>query len=141
MVLSGHYINDKIVMTELKGVAGNTVHNFMINGQSVDATRIHNGEEAAGLVAMLYFDESGRNLTVEYYSTSLNKYFMECNQFSTTIGNVAGDVDYDGALGLDDVLKMIRALLNNNVCYNGDMNNDIQFDLSDVMCALNDILK
>ena len=140
MVLSGHVFNDKIVETVAVGDAGNRVTQFMINGQCVDATRIYADEAAAGLVAMLYFDSSGTRVGIEYYSTSLDKYFMQCNQYVTSVGNVDGDVNYDGRLTLTDTFKLYKAVLDGTVCYNGDMNGDMALDATDVLLTLNKIV-
>ncbi len=136
MVFSGHVINDKILRKTVTGTAGNRVTHFMINGQSVDGVRIYEGKEAAGLVAMFYFDASGRNLKVEYYSTTLDKYFMECNQFTATVGDPAGDVDFNGEVTLQDVLRILNAYLNQQVCYNGDLNGDAALGLLDAVLAI-----
>ncbi|MBQ4150737.1 MAG: metallophosphoesterase [Clostridia bacterium] len=141
MVLSGHVFNDKIIRVESVGDAGNVVKQFMINGQCADCTRIYDDKEAAGLVAIFYFDESGKNLKVEYYSTSLNKYFMECNQFETTIGNIAGDTNYDGEVSFGDVMNILKAAVNESVCYNGDANGDAKLGLADVLATLKNIVK
>ena len=141
MVLSGHVFNNKILNVESRGDAGNTVRQIMINGQCVDTTRIYADKEAAGLVAMFYFDKSGRNLKVEYYSTSLGKYFMACNQFETTIGNAQGDTDFDGKVTLSDALIILGSVLNKNVCYGGDATGDTKLGLNDVLVTLKNIVK
>lgn len=141
MVLSGHVFNDKIVKDERKGDAGNAVKQFMINGQCADCTRIYDDKEAAGLVAMFYFDESGRNLKVEYYSTSLDKYFMACNQFEATVGNVTGDTNFDGVIALTDAMNIVKAITNGDVCYGGDANGDATLGLNDALRVLKQIVK
>lgn len=133
MVLSGHVFNDKILCTQRRGDAGNLVTQMMINGQCVDATRIYAGKEAAGLVAMFYFDETGRNLKVEYYSTALDKYFMECNQFEATVGALPGDVNFDGRVTVGDALRILCATLDGKICYNGDVDLDEKLTLTDVL--------
>ena len=85
LVISGHDPCDKIVMAQDKGDGGNTVTQLLIDPQGVDAA-----QGATGLVAMLYFSEDGREVTVEYYSTVREQYFMEENQFSFTL-DLAGD--------------------------------------------------
>ena len=136
MVFSGHVINDKILQNTTKGTAGNTVKHFMVNGQSVDGMRIYEDKEAAGLVAMLYFDASGKNVKFEYYSTSLDKYFMACNQFTATVGNLAGDADFSGKITVADTLKILKAYMNGAVCYNGDVNGDLRLTFTDVLATL-----
>ena len=141
MVLSGHVINDKVLHVESKGDAGNVVNQFMVNGQCVDCTLVYADKEAAGLVAMFYFDESGKNLKVEYYSTTYGKYFMECNQFETTIGNIAGDTNYDGEVSFGDAMSILKAVVNESVCYNGDANGDAKLGLADALRTLKQIVK
>ena len=85
LVISGHDPCDKIVMAQDKGDGGNTVTQLLIDPQGVDAA-----QGATGLVAILYFSEDGREVTVEYYSTVREQYFMEENQFSFTL-DLAGD--------------------------------------------------
>ena len=85
MVISGHDPCDNIVMAQDKGVKGNTVTQLLIDPQGVDAAL-----GGVGLVALLHFSEDGKNVTVEYYSTINEKYFMEENQFSFTL-DLAGD--------------------------------------------------
>lgn len=82
---------------------------------------------------MFYFDESGKSLKVEYYSTSLDKYFMACNQFETTVGNIAGDMNYDGEVSFSDAMHILKAVVNESVCYNGDANGDLKLGLTDVV--------
>ncbi len=85
LVLSGHDPCDSIVMAQDKGENGNTVTQLLIDPQGVDAS-----QGATGMVAMLYFSEDGKNVTVEYYSTVKEQYFMTENQFSFTL-DTAGD--------------------------------------------------
>ena len=65
MVLSGHIDYNNIVMREDKGVYGNTVHQFLIDPQAMDKTY---GYET-GMVAMFYFRNGGKDVSVEYVST------------------------------------------------------------------------
>ena len=85
LVLSGHDPCDNIVMAQNEGKNGNTVTQLLIDPQGVDAS-----QGATGMVAMLYFSEDGKNVTVEYYSTVKEQYFMTENQFSFTL-DPAGD--------------------------------------------------
>lgn len=80
LVLSGHDISDEIVMTQSKGVNGNTVTQMMINPQNLDAA-----QGGSGMVAMLYFSADGRKVSVEYYSTVRGMYFLAENQFDFTM--------------------------------------------------------
>ncbi len=79
MVLSGHVVSDQIRVLQSKGVHGNTVTQMLIDGQALDSKLKDAG--GAGLVAILYFDEAGENISVEYYSTVKGMYFKTENQF------------------------------------------------------------
>ena len=83
LVISGHDPCDNIIMTQEKGVKGNTVTQMLIDPQAADVS--YNG---VGAVAMLYFSEDGKDVQVRYYSTLKDKYFMSENQFSMTIDAV-----------------------------------------------------
>ena len=80
LVLSGHDPCNQIIMSQAKGDHGNTVTQMLIDGQGVDSSL-----GGVGLVATLYFSEDGRNVTIDYYSTIKEKYFMYENQFSFTL--------------------------------------------------------
>ncbi len=80
LVLSGHDPYDKVITTQTKGDKGNTVTQMLIDPQTTDK---NNG--GLGLVAMLYFSEDGKNVQLEYISTSYEKYFLEDNQYSFTL--------------------------------------------------------
>lgn len=86
MVLSGHDPCDQIVVNQEKGEAGNTVTQMLVDPQGADV----NVDGGLGMVAMLYFSEDGRNVTVEYYSTIQEKFYLGVNQFSMTL-DVVGD--------------------------------------------------
>ena len=81
MVLSGHDPCDQIIVTQEKGEAGNTVTQMLIDPQGAD--EIVDG--GLGMVAIFYFSEDGRNVTVEYYSTIRQQYYLGVNQFSMTV--------------------------------------------------------
>ena len=83
LVLSGHIISDEIITSQRVGKNGNIVTEMLINPQNVDAKLF-----PAGLVAMLYFSEDGKDVRVEYYSTVQEKYFMQENQFEITLDTV-----------------------------------------------------
>ena len=65
MVLSGHIDYNNIVMREDRGVYGNTVHQFLIDPQAMDRTYGFK----TGMVAMFYFRNGGKDVSVEYVST------------------------------------------------------------------------
>lgn len=89
LVLSGHDPWDNIVTTQTKGDKGNTVTQMLIDPQGADNTY-----DGLGAVAMLYFSEDGKDVTVEYYSTFKGKYFMSESQFTMTL-DVVGDGNDD----------------------------------------------
>lgn len=82
MVLSGHMESNNIKMKQAKGEHGNTVTQFLIDQQAIDNVYMEDGVNPLGLVAMFYFSEDGRNVSVEWYSTLYDKYFQTCNQMS-----------------------------------------------------------
>ena len=84
MVLSGHVSTDNVEMSEAKGVHGNTVYQFLIDPQGLDADI-----GAMGMVAILYFSEDGKTVTVEQYSTVRQKYYRSTSQFSFEIPEYA----------------------------------------------------
>ena len=70
-------------------------------------------------------------------SFSLDKYFMECNQYETAVGNISGDTDYDGKVTLADTFAIYKAVTEEKVCYNGDVNGDLALDAKDVLLTIN----
>ena len=89
LVLSGHDPCDNIIMTQDKGVHGNTVTQMLIDPQGADNT--YGG---LGAVAMFYFSEDGKDVTVRYFATLQDKYFMSASQFNMTL-DVVGDGESD----------------------------------------------
>lgn len=85
LVLSGHIPYDRIVVTQDKGVNGNVVTQMLIDAQAADLRY-----DGLGMVAILYFSEDGRDVTVEYYSTIKEMFFMSENQFTMTL-DLVGD--------------------------------------------------
>ena len=65
IVLSGHIDYNNIVMREDIGDHGNTVHQFLIDPQKMDKSYSYK----TGMVAMLYFSNGGKDVSVEYVST------------------------------------------------------------------------
>ena len=84
MVLSGHIASDDVIMTEAKGDHGNTVYQFLIDPQDLD-----NSIGATGMVAILYFSEDGKKVSVEQYSTVREQFYMSTSQFSFEIPEFA----------------------------------------------------
>ena len=80
LVLSGHDPCSDVVATQTKGVHGNTVTQMLVDPQGVDSV-----EGPTGMIAMLYFSNDGKTLTVEQYSTVEDKYYMSTSQFTLTL--------------------------------------------------------
>ena len=83
LVMSGHIPSEQIVVSQEKGVHGNTVTSMLIDHQGVDRA-----EGSTGMLAMLYFSEDGKTVQVECYSTVHGKYFLESNQFTVDMDKV-----------------------------------------------------
>ncbi len=80
MVLSVHISTESVELSVAKGIHGNTVYQFLIDPQGLDATT-----GPMGMVAILYFSEDGQKVTVEQYSTVQQKYFLSTSQYSFKI--------------------------------------------------------
>ena len=80
LVLCGHDPCSQVVVTQSEGDHGNIVTQMLVDGQSVDGT-----DGKSGLIAILYFSEDGKHVSVEYYSTIKQQYFLTENQFSFTL--------------------------------------------------------
>ena len=65
MTLSGHDPWSSIVRTELTGDNGNKVQNFLIDPQGLDSA--YKAEGGVGAVAMFYFSNNGRTVTVRWW--------------------------------------------------------------------------
>ncbi|MBQ7294013.1 MAG: metallophosphoesterase [Clostridia bacterium] len=76
LVLSGHDPSDNVVATQTEGVHGNVVTQMLVDPQGVDSS-----QGATGMIAMLYFSNDGKTLTVEQYSTVRDAYYMNTSQF------------------------------------------------------------
>ena len=82
MIISGHECSDRVLVTEAEGENGNIVTQMLVDFQGVDASY---GYGSTGMITMLYFSKDGKSVTVETYSTILEKHFREENQFSFRI--------------------------------------------------------
>lgn len=81
LVMSGHDPSDHIVCTRTYGDGGNVVTQLLINPQHMDT----NMPYCTNMIAMLYFSEDGKTVTVRYYSIMNNRYGSAQSQFSFTI--------------------------------------------------------
>ena len=80
MVLSGHIASENVEVSVAQGDHGNTVYQFLIDPQGLDAS-----VGAMGMVAILYFSEDGQKVTVEQYSTVRQKYYRSTSQFDFAV--------------------------------------------------------
>ena len=78
LVLSGHDHSDRIVYRQDQGDHGNTVTQMLIDSQNLDLDT----EGGAGMIAIAYFSDGGRQVQIEYYSAIRNQWFREDNQFT-----------------------------------------------------------
>ncbi len=82
MVLSGHDPCDNVVVNQGAGVQGNVVTQLLIDPQGVDTTTL------TGAVALLHFSADGSKVSVEYYSTLQDAYYLSENQFELSVAVV-----------------------------------------------------
>lgn len=75
LVMSGHDPCDNIIVAQDKGVHGNIVTQMLVDPQGVDAA-----QGATGMVAMLYFSNDGKTVTIENYSTVRDEFYMQSSQ-------------------------------------------------------------
>jgi len=91
MVLCGHEISDYILNVEAVGDHGNKIAQVLIDPQGLDRDLQAAGQGHAGLVAMFYFSEDGRNVQVEYYSTIRQQYYKADNIYSFELNVINAD--------------------------------------------------
>ena len=77
LVLCGHISSEKIVVRTDKGDNGNTVTSVLIDNQDYE-----NNNGSMGFITMLYFSDGGSSVEVECYSTVMQAYYRNDNQFS-----------------------------------------------------------
>ena len=80
LVLCGHDFTSNIIINKRLNDFGYPITQILINPQEIDV------REPTGMVAMLYFSNSGKNLKIRYYSTIKRRLLKRKNQISTTIG-------------------------------------------------------
>ena len=84
LVLCGHSTctgDNGPVYKTVTGENGNKIVEMMINPQELERAKL----EAFGLVSMFYFGNDGKTITVEWYSTIRQAFYMEKYQFTFTI--------------------------------------------------------
>ncbi len=100
LVLSGHDPCEDVVTRQTKGVHGNTVTQMLIDPQAMDSTG-HGSGGCVGMICMLYFNEDGTQIEVEWYSTVKDQFFKYKNQYTvdvtdaTTTSHAVGNCSYD----------------------------------------------
>ena len=104
LVLCGHVGANDIVWNQVEGDNGNLVTQMVVNPQYIDAGT----DGGAGMVAMLYFSEDGKNVQVEYYSTIRNQWLADTNQFSFEL-NVVEHVEAITVKPYTNVLTTYRS--------------------------------
>ena len=80
LVLSGHTPMEDLVVYQTKGVHGNVVNQMIVDAQWMDPQK-----GGVGMVCMLYFNEDGSMMEVEWLSTDTGKYYQEHNQFQVDL--------------------------------------------------------
>ena len=95
LVLCGHIGHDYVVVSEHKGVNGNTVTEILLDFQSVDNAASNYGlsDVGCGVVNLFHFSEDGKTLTIETVATAMGKHFMELNQLTVNL-DTANDKKY-----------------------------------------------
>lgn len=92
LVLSGHDPWQHIVYRQDKGEKGNLVTQMLIDAQYVDK---NNG--STGMVAMLYFSNEGKTVTVRYYSVEKDCYGSPESQFTINLNSHKHTYEYSSA--------------------------------------------
>ena len=74
MVVCGHVATTKPLVSARKGVNGNMVREILVNPQGYDLNReVGGGIQDTGAVLYMNFSENGGKVTLDYYSTLMNK--------------------------------------------------------------------
>lgn len=82
MMICGHSSSEDIVRSQLTGVNGNKVWNFMIDASQHEFT----GVTQPGLMSILKFSADGKTVTFNQYSMIQGEIFGSDNTFSVTLG-------------------------------------------------------
>ena len=82
LVMSGHVPTEDVLVLQSEGDHGNIVNQLLINPQWMDPQK-----GGVGMVCMLYFNEDGSKMDVEWISTDTGKYYQEHNQFTIDMTN------------------------------------------------------
>lgn len=93
LVLSGHIDCSEVLVSTLEGDHGNTVTQMLVNPQGMDKELWDAKGEIAAMIAMLYFSEDGRDVTVRWYSTAYEKFYDKNSQYTISINTVREETD------------------------------------------------
>lgn len=77
LVMCGHTPEEDILLLQSEGNHGNVVNQMLINPQWMDPQK-----DGVGMVCMLYFNEDGTQMEVEWICTDTGKYYKAYNQFT-----------------------------------------------------------
>ena len=90
MVLCGHECSDYVKQVSTTGENGNTILQFLIDGQEIDRIASNQNQLHAAMIAMFYFSKDGKTLTTEYYSPVREAYLKDDENTKTyTVNTVA----------------------------------------------------
>lgn len=82
LVMSGHTPEEDLLILQSKGNHGNIVNQLLVDPQWMDPQK-----GGVGMVCMLYFNEDGSKMALEWISTDTGKYYQEHNQFTMDLTN------------------------------------------------------
>lgn len=100
MIVCGHATGANVpIYTVDTGRNGNKVYQFLINPQTYDLKDGQYGTQDQGLVMYMNFSEDGKTISLNYYSTLLNKFLKGANY---TL-DVSGTIDERGDLDMADL--------------------------------------
>ena len=98
MIVCGHATQANIpIYTVNSGKNGNTVYQFLINPQTYDLKDGQYGTQDQGLVMYMNFSADGKTISLNYYSTLLNKFLKGANYTLDVSGSIDERGDFDMA--------------------------------------------
>ena len=96
MVLCGHIHYDDLVMRIDTGIYGNAIPQLLVDAQDMDYYH-----EGVGMIALLTFNNNGRDVAVNWYSVKEGKLFRDWNQFTFSIEVGAHTIAFNSQGGSD----------------------------------------
>ncbi len=116
MIVCGHATGANVpIYTVTQGIGGNKVYQFLINPQTYDTKEPRKEGESAygtqdqGLVMYMNFSEDGKTISLNYYSTLLNKFLKGAN-YSINVdaaANESGTIDMAGFADFGQVTPLV----------------------------------